>query len=81
MVLGVSYDTVEANAAFATKFDFEFPLLCDTERTMGSAYGAGASGNAARIGVIIGPDGAVVQWHPKVDARGFPADALAAIPG
>jgi peroxiredoxin Q/BCP len=80
-VLGVSYDTVEANAAFAEKFTFNFPLLCDTERTMGAAYGAGNGGNAARAGVIIGPDATIVQWHATVDARAFPAEALAAIPG
>lgn len=77
--MGVSYDAVEANAAFAQKFSFAFPLLCDTERVMGTAYGAGDGGNARRVGVIVGPDGTVVQWHAKVDAAGFPADALAAI--
>lgn len=80
MVLGVSYDTVAENAAFAAKFEFGYPLLCDTERAMGPAYGAGEGGNAARVGVIIGPDGAILQWHPTVDARAFPAEALAAIP-
>jgi peroxiredoxin Q/BCP len=81
VVLGVSYDTVAENAAFAAKFEFGFPLLSDPERTMGPAYGAGDGGNAARVGVIIDPGGAVLQWHAKVDARAFPAEALAAIPG
>ena len=81
MILGVSYDTVEENAAFAAKFEFGYPRLCDPDRTMGPAYGAGDGGNAARVGVIIGPDGTVVQWQAAVDARAFPAEALAAIPG
>jgi len=81
VVLGVSYDTVAENAAFAEKFTFDFSLLCDTDRTMGAAYGAGTGGNAARVGVIISPTGTIVQWHAKVDARAFPAEALAAIPG
>jgi peroxiredoxin Q/BCP len=29
------------------------------------------------VGVIIGPDGRVKAWYPKVDARNFPSQALA----
>src|SRR5688572_11206148 len=32
VILGVSFDTEAENAAFAKKFHFDFPLLCDTER-------------------------------------------------
>ena len=39
-ILGASFDTVEAQAAFAKKFGFTFPLLADTERKLGLAYGA-----------------------------------------
>jgi len=35
VVLGVSFDGVDANAAFAKKFGFQYPLLCDTERKIG----------------------------------------------
>src|SRR5208282_1549103 len=31
VVLGVSFDNVEDNAAFVKKFNFPFTLLCDTE--------------------------------------------------
>ena len=37
-VLGISFDTVEENRAFAEKFDFPFRLLCDVERSVGMAY-------------------------------------------
>ena len=77
MILGVSFDTLEENKAFAEKFSFGFPLLCDTERAMGMAYGActdaGAS-NAARIGVVIGPDGKIKEYDAKVNARTYPTD-------
>lgn len=46
---------------------------------MGLAYGAcddAKDRSARRVGVIIGPDGKVVQYYPKVDARGFPEQAL-----
>ncbi len=77
--MGVSFDTPEENKAFAEKFSFNFPLLCDTDRRMGLDYGAcddASAANARRVGVLIGPDGRVKAWYPKVDARAFPAQAL-----
>lgn len=75
----MSFDTQAENAAFVKKFGFNFPLLCDTDRKVGVAYGAADDASAQyakRIGVIIGPDGKVKQWYPKVDARAFPEEAL-----
>jgi peroxiredoxin Q/BCP len=49
---------------------------------VGLAYGAcddAKAASARRVGVIIGPDGKVVQWSPKVDARAFPQEALTQI--
>jgi len=79
VILGASFDTPAENKAFAEKFSFNFPLLCDTTRAMGLAYGAteaGASGGAKRIAVIIGPDGKVKQFVPKADSRSYPTEAL-----
>jgi peroxiredoxin Q/BCP len=76
----VSFDSPAANQRFAEKYDFNFPLLCDVDRTMGVAYGATddakAKGGAKRIGVVIGPDGKIKHYLPKVDARAFPQQAL-----
>lgn len=75
----MSFDSAEDNAAFAKKFDFNFPLVCDTTRDIGVAYGAAddtSATSARRVGVVIGPDGTVKEWHAKVDARAFPAEAL-----
>ena len=49
---------------------------------MGLAYGAAddaSASSAKRIGVVIGPDGKVKHYFPKVDARGFPEEALALV--
>ena len=46
-VLGASFDTVEKNAKFAQKFEFNFPLLCDVDRKIGMAYGAADDPKAA----------------------------------
>ena len=75
----MSFDTKEDNKAFAEKFSFNFPLLCDVDRKMGVAYGAAddtKAGNARRVGVVIDPQGKIKEWLPKVDARGYPADVL-----
>jgi len=76
----VSFDTIEENRAFAEKFDFNFPLLCDTGRKLGMAYGAARSEtepSARRAGVVIGPDGKIREYAAKVDASSYPTDVLA----
>lgn len=75
----MSFDTVAENAAFAKKFHFNFPLLCDTERDIGLAYGACDSRKAAtarRITYIIGPDGRILAAYSKVAPAEHPADVL-----
>jgi peroxiredoxin Q/BCP len=78
----VSFDTEAENKAFAEKFGFNYPLLCDVDRRVGVAYGAADSpqdGFARRVGVIIGPDGKIKDYQPKVSAQSYPKDALARI--
>ena len=78
----MSFDRVEDNASFVANQSFNFPLLCDTERTMGVAYGAaepGTTDDAKRMGVIIDPQGNVSHYWPAVKARDFPQQALAAL--
>ena len=44
---------------------------------MGLAYGACESadaGNAARIGVLIGPDGNIKDFEVKADVKTYPTD-------
>lgn len=77
--MGASYDSVAANLRFAEKNDFQFPLLSDPERTL-APYGAGTTGNAKRIGVIIDGHG-VVTWAGKASVQGFPGEALAHVRG
>ena len=50
---------------------------------MGLAYGAanspGTGDYAQRIGVIIDPNGLVLDYHQSADVTGFPKQALALI--
>jgi peroxiredoxin Q/BCP len=78
-ILGVSFDTPEENKAFAEKFHFTFPLLCDTDRSIGLAYGAATSADdqyAKRIAYVIDEEGKIAQVNPKVDAATYPAEQL-----
>jgi len=71
-VLGVSFDTVEENRAFAEKFDFPYKLLCDTERELGLAYSAARTadeGYARRISYVIDEEGRVLLAYKKVDPQ------------
>lgn len=81
-ILGVSFDTPEENRAFAEKYEFDYPLLCDTHREIGLAYGAcdevGAK-NAQRIAYLIGKDGKIQKAFPKVNPQSFPSEALAVV--
>jgi peroxiredoxin Q/BCP len=81
-ILGASFDSVEENAAFAKKFEFPFPLLCDTNRELGMAYGACDSpqaGSAKRITYVIDPQGNIVQTFGKVSAAKHPEELLTMI--
>jgi len=78
-VLGASFDTVAENAKFAEDNQFPFPLLCDTGREVGMAYGPCDSPdakNARRMTFVIGPDGKVLQVHAQVNAREHPETLL-----
>jgi peroxiredoxin Q/BCP len=78
-ILGISFDTPEANAAFAKKFNYNFPLLCDTDRKIGLAYGAcddAKASSAKRISYLIGPDGKVKKAYASVKPAEHPAEVL-----
>ena len=82
MVLGISRDSVEENRAFAEKFGFPFPLLCDVDGEVSLAYGA--IGDASemypnRITYVVGPDGTIVQAHDTVDPKTHPQTLLASL--
>ncbi len=73
---------MESNAAFARKFGFPYPLLCDTERKVGLAYHAcekPEDRHARRITYVIGPDGRIVQAIENVKAGEHPTTLLASL--
>jgi peroxiredoxin Q/BCP len=76
-ILGASFDDQAANRAFAAKFAFPFPLLCDTDRSLGLAYRAcssAADANARRITYVIDEEGIIRHALARVDPASHAAD-------
>jgi thioredoxin-dependent peroxiredoxin len=70
---------VKDNAAFAEKFRFPYPLLCDTSREVGLLYGACESPqdeSAKRITYVIDPSGNIKEVYGKVSAAKHPEELL-----
>ena len=83
-VLGVSFDTIEANAAFATRHGFAFPLLSDLKRGVALAYGACSDSKARRaerVSFVIDENGRIERVYPQVNPRDHVALVLADILG
>lgn len=75
-MFGISFDDAEANRAFAERYGFNFPLLCDTDRSIGLAFGACDTKDAGypqRYTFVVGTDGRVEQAidtkHPGDQAQ------------
>jgi thioredoxin-dependent peroxiredoxin len=84
VVLGASFNTVEENAAFAKKNDFNFPLLCDIDRTLGLAYGACDSAKARyakRLSILVDEEGKVARVYESVNPRDHAAQVLVDVLG
>lgn len=83
-VVGISFDTVEANAEFARREGFAFPLLSDPDRTAALAYGACADKRARyadRVTFVVDERGNVERVYDQVDPRDHPARVLADLLG
>lgn len=74
LVWGVSADDAQAHQKFARKFDLNFPLLVDPDKSMLEAYGAWVEKSrygktymgVQRITYLIDPEGKVARAWPKV---------------
>ena len=79
MILGISFDAVKKNKAFARKYDFPFPLISDPDRRIGFDYHAAADpeqAEADRITYLIDPEGTIVKAYEKVDVKSHPEEIL-----
>jgi peroxiredoxin Q/BCP len=65
-VIGVSCDDVESHKKFVEKYGLPFTLLSDPSKDMIKSYGAGGM-MTRRVSYLIGKDGTVLKYYPKVD--------------
>jgi len=73
---------MEANAGFAKKNAFGFPLLSDVDRTVALAYGACRDPKTRwpnRVSFLIDERGQIARAYDRVDPRDHPASVLADI--
>jgi peroxiredoxin Q/BCP len=80
VVVGVSFNSPEENAAFAKKHGFGFPLLSDTGRTTALAYGACEDPKARyadRVSFLIDESGGISRMYDNVNPRDHAARILA----
>jgi thioredoxin-dependent peroxiredoxin len=81
-VFGISFDSVAANRAFAEKFGFPYKLLCDTDRAIGTAYGALDPDDPPyprRISYLIGPARRITKRYASVNVASHAEIVLADI--
>jgi len=84
LIVGISPDTVKAQAKFKTKFGLPFILLADADRKVAEAYGVVKEKNmygkkvtgVARTTFIIGPDGKIEKIYNKVKPEGHAVQIL-----
>ena len=77
VILGVSLDKEVDNKAFAEKFDFPYPLLCDLNHELALAYHAAKGPEdkyASRITYVIGEDGNILEAISQVDTTTHSGD-------
>ena len=76
-IFGVSLDNENDNKAFAEKFSFPYPLLCDINREIALGYQAVKNKEdqyAARISYVIGEDGKILESIENVDTKNHSKD-------
>ena len=69
-IVGVSFDTPEANAAWAVDQKFPFELWSDTDRTLALHFGAATAADAShasRITVLLDEEGKWVRSYTGVN--------------
>ena len=87
MILGVSPDTVDAQAKFKKKFNLPFTLLADTDHKVAEQYGVWREKmnfgkkymGVVRTTFLIGADGKVTHVFENVNAQGHAAKVAEAL--
>lgn len=83
IVVGVSRDSVQAQAKFKEKYDIPFPLLADIDSAICDAFGViveknmyGKKSLGIQRSTFIVKDGVIAKVWPKVSVDGHAAEVL-----
>ena len=79
VVLGVSADDEESHQKFTQKYDLNFPLLADTEKSLIKAYDVDGGGYAKRVTYVIDGSGKITHVDASVNTATHANDVLAAL--
>jgi thioredoxin-dependent peroxiredoxin len=81
VVLGVSADDQNSHQAFTGKFNLNFPLLSDPDRSVAKAYDAfnPEKGSTKRVTAVIDKEGKIKKFFPQVNPEGHSKEVLAVL--
>ncbi len=79
VVLGVSADDEVSHQAFTQKYNLNFPLLADKDKTLINAYDVDGGGYAKRVTYVIDPNGKITHVDANVNTTTHASDVLAAL--
>ncbi len=75
-VLGVSADDEASHQAFTQKFNLNFPLLVDTDKSLIKAYDVDGGGYAKRVTFVIDGNGKITNVDESVNTSTHAEDVL-----
>ena len=78
MLLGISPQDVDSHEKFATKHNFPFPLLADTDKAVTNSYGVGAPVIGVRRSVFVVDGAGIVRYADRklIGATFVPVDKI-----
>ncbi len=79
VILGVSADDEGSHQKFTEKYNLNFPLLADTEKTLIKAYDVDGGGYAKRVTYVIDGSGKITHVDSSVNTSTHANDVLAAL--
>lgn len=79
VILGVSADDQVSHQAFTQKYNLNFPLLADTDKSLIKAYDVDGGGYAKRVTYVIDGNGKITKVDSSVNTSTHASDVLAAL--
>ncbi|MEH2245909.1 peroxiredoxin [Nostoc sp.] len=79
VILGVSADDEVSHQAFTQKYNLNFPLLADSDKSLIKAFDVDGGGYAKRVTYVIDPSGKITHVDANVNTTSHASDILAAL--